>query len=192
METPDNKYKSIDVLSQFLKIDAAKLEKHLTGTTSKERWEQFHDIIVRDTRGLVREFESIEWQNEIEKIAEKKYNEVMLLIKNAKIDARQQCEMNIPFMEIKCKMNNGKKWKDRKLTNRSIGWHLNNYPPLSDTQLDDFLYNRYPEQTIGSWLKVATRLIKENYMLTLGKTWEQGHGGPHGNGGLAGKLTISW
>ncbi|EKD25131.1 MAG: hypothetical protein ACD_80C00114G0004 [uncultured bacterium (gcode 4)] len=182
-----NDYSSINGLSQFLKIDADKLTKQLTGKVSIERRSQFRDVLISDMRGLIREFEYIEWKGEIDKFAEKKYIAIMFQIETAKIDSHKEIIIEIPVSDIKCKMDNGKKWKDKKITNKTFPYYFHDSSPThtEDEQLHNYLHMMFPDQTIGVWYRVIKRLLKENYTLTLGKTWRHG-------GILEGTLTITW
>jgi|GEM_PF-5575169 len=175
-----NKYSEINSLVTLLNIDPIKLESKLQNLDTKNTWETFRKLIIKDLQYLVSGFEHIEWKTEIDKLAEKKYNEIIAKIQNARIDNQKECIIEFPYDEIKP----WKKKGDIKLTNRSVGWYLHGYPPTeSITQLNNLLSNRYPNQTIGTWIRVVERLLKEKYIITLNKEWE---------GRLKGILTIVW
>ena len=118
----------------------------------------------------------------------KKYNEVNIQIQNAKIDKQKECSVQVPRSEIKVDMDLGKEWKDMEVNSQTIYWQLHTSPPERKDQLTDFLYNHYPNLSIGSWSRVAQQLLNEGYRLHLDR---ESVGGGHFSG-FVGKLTISW
>jgi len=144
------------------------IKKVLTGDTTEERWRQLRLYLIPDLRQIVKKFLLAEWEDSIDEIAKREYKNIFQNeISKAKKAKEHNCEIGIPWDEIKEESKIKTQWAKTKITRKSLGWHVNEMPGITDDSLDAFLGGKYKQNTKGSSHRMMKMLLIEGYSLTI-------------------------